>query len=102
MNDLLKADFYALKKNKLTYILLAICVGLPILTVALYIGIEKIMASEILAEVGFSGSGLFNGRLIMFSNFSLSNNVGLIIPIFAGLFTVSDIRHGTVRNKIIC
>ena len=104
MNSLLKADLYALRKNKLTYILLAICAGMSLLTVGLYFVIDivygELVAGEdeaFMEEMGL----LFSGRTIMFGNFSLTNNVGLIIPIFAGLLTMRDVRSGTIRNKII-
>lgn len=93
MNSLLKADFYAMKKSKLTYVLLGICIGLPILTVVLYILVNKLSEDTL--------ESLISGKSIMFSTFSLTNNFGLILPIFVGIFTTADIRHGTIRNKVI-
>ena len=104
MSSLLKADLFALRKNKLTYILLAICAGMSLLTVGLY-EVINIVFGELTAgdgEAFMEEMGmLVNGRTIMFGNFSLTNNVGLIIPIFAGLLTMRDVRSGTIRNKII-
>lgn len=103
MSNLLRADFFALRKNKLTYILLAICAGMALLTVGLYFLING-MFDSMAEDEEFIGSGLgmlVTGRTIMFSSFSLTNNAGLIIPIFAGILTMSDLRTGAVRNKII-
>ena len=103
MNDLLRADFYSLLKSKLTYILLGISVGLPIFMIMLYVAINKIFTSDLTEDAAAMGMGVsvFTGRVVMFGNFSLTNNIGLIIPIFAAIFTLSDIRQGTIRNKII-
>ncbi len=101
MKGLLKADFYTLYKSKLTLILLGICIGLPLITVFMYLGIKVLIESKILSDSGLEGLTLFTGRTIMFSNFALSSNVGLFIPIFAGILTVSDIRNGTVRSKVL-
>lgn len=102
MNNLLRADFYTLIKSKLTYILLGICVGLPIFMLILYVAMDKIFAADLMEGAeAFGMTSLFTGRTIMFSNFSLTNNVGLIIPIFVGIFNLLDVRHGTIRNKII-
>ena len=101
MSNLLKADFFALLKSKLMYILLIICVLSPLFTIVTDFALSKITASfaDEIDEIDIST--VFQARTVMFSNFSLTNNIGLIIPVFAGIFTMSDIRHGTIRNKII-
>lgn len=97
MNKLLKADFYALIKSKMLYILIAICIILPIISMALLKGIDTILQDEESFALGLS---LTTGRRIILSNFNISSNVGLLVPIFAGIFTMSDVRHGTLRNKV--
>lgn len=94
MLNLLKADFYKLFKSKLTYISLIIFIILSLLLIVLYKGISII--GDTYSE-GFE----ISGKSIMFGSFSLTNNTGLLIPIFAGIFTISDIKHGTIRNKIL-
>ena len=98
MRSLLKADFFSLFKSKITYVVLFICIGAPLLVVLLYFGINQ-------AANSFSGSddfvSMFKARDLMFSSFSLTQNIGLIIPIFTGILVMADIRNGTVRNKII-
>lgn len=102
MNKLLKADFYSLLKSKLTYILLIICAFVSLLSIFAYVAINALLKTELFEGAEIEGFvGLFNVKTISFGNFQLSNNIGLIIPIFAGIFTMSDIRHGTIRNKII-
>lgn len=108
MSNLLKADLYALRKNKMTYILLAVCVGLSLMSLGLYAGIN-LLAGELLEEsaqeveeLGGAGfSELFSARGLMLGTFSLTQNAGLIIPIFTGILILADVRHGTIRNKVI-
>lgn len=100
MRSLLKADFFALFKSKVTMIVFFICVGVPIFTVLIYVALGNAIAG-IMNDPTFDMSTTFSARFIMFSNFSLTNNIGLVIPIFAGILTMADIRNGTVRNKVI-
>lgn len=99
MRSLLKADFFSLLKSKITYVVLFICIGAPLLVVALYVGLG--MATSSMTEGEVSLFSIVNGRDLMFSTFSLSSNAGLIIPIFAGILVMADIRNGTARNKVI-
>ena len=98
MRSLLRADFFSLFKSKLTYIVFGICAGIPILVTLLYFGLAKATESlggeDIVIE-------LVHGRDLMFSTFSLSSNIGLVIPIFCGILLMQDLRNGTVRNKIV-
>ena len=100
MTNLLKSDFFALLKSKIMYIVLAICIIFPLFTVLVDFGLTKIAAS-LEEDVPLDINSLFKARTIMFSNFSLTNNIGLIIPIFAGILLMSDIKNGTIRNKVI-
>ena len=100
MRSLLKADFFALLKSKITLVVLFICIGVPLFTVLLYFGLGKAIAS-LVDDGSIDISNTFSARFIMFSNFSMTNNIGLVIPIFAGILTMADIRNGTVRNKVI-
>ncbi len=99
MRSLLKADFFSLLKSKITYVVLGICIGAPILVILLYLGLG--LATKSITEGDVDLSSVINGRDLMFSTFSLSSNAGLIIPIFAGILVMADIRNGTVRNKVI-
>ena len=97
MRSLLKADFFSLLKSKITYVVLGICIGAPLLVILLYLGLG--MATNAITEGEISS--IINGRDLMFSTFSLSSNAGLIIPIFAGILVMADIRNGAARNKVI-
>lgn len=99
MHSLLKADFFSLLKSKITYVVLGICVGAPLLVILLYLGLGK--ATEAVTEGEDLIVSFIKGRDLMFSTFSLSSNAGLIIPIFAGILVMADIRNGTCRNKVI-
>ena len=98
MRRLLKADFFALVKSKAALAVLIICIAVPIFTVLIYVGLGKII-EDMFKEI--DSSTTFSARFIMFSNFSMTNNIGLIIPIFAGILAMADIRNGTIRNKVI-
>ena len=104
MGKLLKTDCYALFKNKLTYVLLGICVGMALLVVGTSFLSNTVLKSllEIEDDALLLEAGLLRtGRTVMFGAFSLTNNMGLIIPIFAGIIIMSDLRSGTIRNKVI-
>lgn len=98
MSNLLKADLFRVLKSKLTIVMACLCVGFPLLTCLLYFGID--LLAGFLGEGALTGE-MFNGKLIIAGSFSLSNNLGLVIPIFSSLFICQDISNGTLRNKII-
>lgn len=97
MKNLLKADYYKLFKSKMTYVLIIICALLSLFTLLLEVFL-KFVFKELDADIPL----IIEGKSIMFGTFSLTNNVGLLIIIFVGIFTLTDIKHGTIRNKIIC
>lgn len=96
MINLLKADFYKLFKTKMFYILIIVCSVLTIISVGSN-ALLKFLAENLVDDMPI----VIDGRATMFSTYNLTSNVGLIIPIFIGIFTLTDIRHGTIRNKII-
>ena len=98
MNGLLKADFYHVKKSKLSVVILILAIVFPLLTVLLNVGLQAITNH---ASDGAAGD-LFSANMLLNSVFSLTNNVGLIIPVFAGILICNDISNGTMRNKVIC
>ena len=102
MNSLLKADFFSLLKSKITYVVLFICLGFPILMVLIYVGLGKVILNVFDDPEEMIGlRDMFSAKSITFSAFSLTQNIGLIIPIFVGIITMADIRNGTIRNKVI-
>lgn len=98
MSKLLKADFFRVLKSKLTYIIVGIAVLMPLLTCLLYLGINNLIG--LIDESGELIS-FVNGRILIFSSYSMTNNIGIVIPIFASIFICMDINNGTLRNKII-
>lgn len=98
MLDLLRADFFRMRKSKLTLVMLIIVAVFPILTTLLYLGIDKLLFED---EFGSLLGEIFDAKSMIGSTFSLGNNIGLVIPIFAGLFVMMDLNNGTLRNKII-
>ncbi len=97
MKRLLKADIYRVLKNKLSLIALILAVAFPLLIVLMYAGIRAI--SGLSGEEG--ADILFNANSIIGSVYSLTNNLGLVIPAFAGILVCSDFSNGTLRNKVI-
>lgn len=102
MRSLLKADFFALFKSKITYVVFFICVGFPTLMLLMYFGLSKVLFDELdEGGAGFAAAFGLSAKNIMISIFSLTQNIGIVIPVFAGIITMADIRNGTVRNKVI-
>ncbi|MBQ4258413.1 MAG: ABC transporter permease, partial [Clostridia bacterium] len=97
MKRLLKADFYHLRKSRLAFIALILALAFPVLVVLLYAGLNAIAGID--EEI--PGATLFSANTVMGSAFSLTNNLGLIIPVFAGIIVCLDYSNGTMRNKII-
>lgn len=109
MSDLLRADFYRILKNKLVWLVAAMTVLFPLLLAGLYSGLEMLMklaseTPELSEELGgtFSEIGsIFDIRALFAGTFSLSDNFGLVLPIFTGIFVCGDLSRGTLRSKII-
>lgn len=101
MNDLLRADFKRVLKDKLLIVMGIVAVVFALINPLLYAAIfseAEIMADEM-------GMGMFadliSGKAQFFSAFSLGNNVGLIAPVLLAIALCKDFSFGTVRNKII-
>lgn len=108
MSKLLQADLYRILKSKLFLAVAIIAVAFPILTVLVYLGIDKILAASADYLDGIDGSGIISGgglgltgQYLISEAFTLSSNMGLILPIFITIFIAMDISNGTLRNKII-
>ena len=97
MRRLLKADLFRVIKSRLTLIALILAVAFPVLIVLMYAGIGWISGFE----EDFPGGSLFNANFVISSVYSLTNNIGLVIPAFAGILVCLDVSNGTLRNKVI-
>ena len=99
MKGLLKADFYHVRKSKLSLVILILAVVFPFLMTLLYVGIEVLTTN---LAGGTEDVSMFTANMLLNSVFSLTNNIGMVIPVFAGILVCNDIANGTLRNKVIC
>ena len=102
MSKLFAADMYKIIKSKLTLVLLIIAVGLPVLLV-LTSFFMKLFAASLVSDPTEEAliNSMFDAKTLMASSFSMTNNLGLIIPIFSAIIVGADLSNGTLRNKII-
>ena len=100
MLSLLKADFYRMLKSKITIVSLILSIIFPIFVALLYYAISK-MPMEGSPEDIETLSKMFTARAMIGSSFSFTNGIGIIIPIFGAIFVSSDLKNGTLRNKIV-
>jgi hypothetical protein len=98
MKNLLRADIYRVMKSKLTLVALILALAFPVLIVLLYAGLGAIMDLD--PEIAGTVT-LFNANSIIGSAYSMTNNLGLVVPAFAGILVCLDYTNGTLRNKII-
>ena len=98
MSRLLKADLYRMWKSRLTLIALILALAFPLFMVLLYVGIRAMsgLGDEMLDAVS-----MFNANTVIGSCYSLTNNIGLVVPAFAGILVCTDYSNGTLRNKVI-
>lgn len=99
MKRLLKADIYRVRKSRLTMIALILVLAFPVMIVLMYGGIRFFIFG--LGEDTEGMEMLFNANSIIGSIYSLTNNIGFVLPAFAGILVCMDISNGTLRNKVI-
>lgn len=96
--QLLRADLYRVLKSKLTIISLGICIIFPLLTTLMYLGMNNLgNGADLMNDMGFG----YTANVLIGSAYSLSNNVGLVLPIFSAIFICQDIAGGMLRHKVI-
>ena len=100
MSGLIRSDFYRVFKSKLGIVSVILTVLFPLLTAALFRLIREIGYS-IAEDAGPMIDLALNAFTLIASSFSFTNNIGLILPVFAAILVMTDISSGTVRNKII-
>lgn len=93
MINLLKSDFYRLKKDKSSWVGLIIIMGLSIFTYLMTFGLEAIDPNL--------AAGLLNPRSVYLSSFQGGNNAGLLVLIIIGIVIAKDFSHKTIRQKIL-
>lgn len=101
MLNLLRADFYRIKKDIVLIIALILLVIFALMLPLLYYAMS-IVGGDSLAELEAIGMSIsFSGKSVFVSSMSLTNNFGLILPVLIGILVCRDFTTGTVRNKII-
>lgn len=96
MKNLLKVDFYRLRKDKTALIGAIVAAGFLIFTVIMYVGIwafQNRMEGDQIT--------LFYPKNAFVQGFQMGNNVGLIISILIAVLTTRDFSQNTLRLKII-
>lgn len=100
MNNLIKANFYKLKNDKKTFVIL----GLSLL-IGMTVIISKIIISYFMPnqpELGVIVEALKpNCKKLFLSGISLSENIGILFPLCISLFIGAEFSQNTIRNKII-
>ena len=97
MAKLLKVDLKRILKDKLLLVVAIIGVVLALTTPLIYKFIYLFLGAD---DTGLLGS-LLSIKTMFYSSFSLSNNIGFIIPVFLLIIMSKDFSYGTIRNKII-
>ena len=97
MAKLLKVDLKRIFKDKLLLVVAIIGVVLALTTPLIYKFIYLFLGAD---DTGLLGS-LLSIKTMFYSSFSLSNNIGFIIPVFLLIIMSKDFSYGTIRNKII-
>lgn len=97
MTRLLKADFKRFFKDKLFLVSCIIALVFSIINPLLYKLIFSSLLKFEMEELGM----VLDLNSLYFQSFSLSNNLGLIVPILIVIIIFKDFSFGTIRNKII-
>lgn len=97
MKNLIKADLFRILKSRLLIVVLILAVVIPLFSVLMQVSLVNMLGDKL--DMGLDM--LINARTQIYGAYSLSDNVGLIIPIFSGIYVFSDFSSGMVRNKII-
>jgi len=99
MNKLLKANFYHIFKSKLTLIAFILVPVMPLLATLIFYGLALLLLPNGMSHE--SVRTMFQSKTLISNAYSISSNLGLVIPVFSGIFICADISNGTLRNKII-
>lgn len=95
MNNLLKANFYKLLKDKSTYILAGVSVIISLVAIVIY----KVAGS--VAVDGIVVSDLANGKTLFLSGIQLGQNAGMLLPLGVAMFIGKEFSQNTIRNKVV-
>lgn len=97
MARLLRVDLKRILKDKLFLVVCIIGAVLAVTTPLLY----KALVVFLQIESEDLASSIFSIQSVFYSSFSLTNNLGIIIPVFLLIIMAKDFSFGTIRNKIV-
>ena len=97
MVELLKTDLKRVFKDKLLFVMGILAVVFALLTPLLYAVIFSV--GNLSSEPMFASLMYSKGHF--FEVFSMTSDMGLIVPVLLAIVLCKDFSHGTVRNKII-
>ena len=101
MRNLLKADLYRAKRDKLLLIGLIVAVGLVIFQALIVKGFTLMSTSDAESDAIATMAGA-TGLQLWFNGISVMGNTSLyIVPIFLTIFFVKEFSDRTIRNKLI-
>lgn len=101
MRNLLKADLYRAKRDKLLLIGLIVAVGLVIFQALIVKGFTLMSSSDAESDAIATMAGA-TGLQLWFNGISVMGNTSLyIVPIFLTIFFVKEFSDRTIRNKLI-
>jgi ABC-2 type transport system permease protein len=100
MLNLLRADFFKLKKDRTVIVAIIIMFIFSLLNPLTYL-ILKNMDLTGMPEQFSTMYTEISGRVVFLMGFNIFNNSGLILPIMIVLFLAREFSYGTIRNKLI-
>ncbi len=110
MKRVLRADFFELRKSKLSFVLPIVSVLLGLMMPLMYFGIVKLFEfvsdMEALQDESSIASlkamiSMFTGRVVFLSSLPMSQGAGLLIAAIVGFRAVRPFGTGVYRNKVI-
>lgn len=101
MLNLLRADFFKLKKDKTLRYALLLTLFFALLNVLLLVVMKNIDMPLPPEVSGLPFTFITTTKQAFLNAFSLSNNMGFVIPIIISAFIGKEFSYGTIRNKVI-
>jgi hypothetical protein len=99
MLNLLRADFFKLKKDRTFMAAIIIMFIFSILNPLTFLILKNMVNTEMPDQ--FANLFDASGRGVFLMGFNIFNNSGLILPIMIVLFLAREFQYGTIRNKLI-
>lgn len=100
MSKLIKANFYRLFREKSLIVSLIVIFSMALLS-TLSIKVVNDVFSKIDDLKEFASALSLDGKTIFLNSLSVTNNFGLLCPVFVAIYVCKDYQYGTIRNQII-